>query len=67
MVYHQEFNFDNSRFLTEHKLYAFVNIINNMDPNVKFAIEIEKDNELSFLDVKLIKNLSCLNAQFTGK
>lgn len=36
-----------------------------MDPNIKFTTEVEKENELSFLDVMAIKNLSNLTTEYT--
>lgn len=41
-----------------YELCTFFNRINNMVTNIQLTIEIEKNNELSFLDVMLIKNLS---------
>ena len=38
-----------------NKLNEFLNYINNIHSNIKFTVEIEKDNELPFLDVLVYK------------
>lgn len=47
------------------QIYAFLKRIHNMDPNMKFTIEIGETNDLPLLDIVLINNLSRLTLERT--
>ena len=45
-------------FDNEIHAYAFLNSINNFHPNIKFTMEVQRNNFLSFLDLLVITNVN---------
>ena len=42
--------------LNKDKILKVLNSFNNFDPNIKFTFELEKNEQLNFLDILVIKN-----------
>ena len=47
---------DTFTIINESKIVDLINALNSFHPNIKFTHEIESDNHISFLDIKVIKN-----------
>ena len=45
------------KFWSRDHMKKFVNYMNTKHPNIRFIFEIEDQNSLSFLDIKIIRNI----------
>ena len=45
------------KFRSRDHMKKFVNYMNTKHPNIRFIFEIEDQNSLSFLDIKIIRNI----------